>query len=69
MNQGARDANAESYRISQSGKQDQILQELRRMNGLLTIIANNTSKDGSFVAPIETPNTSPGGVYRLPPSY
>ncbi len=49
MNQGAIDANAESARLAASSKQDAILSELRRMNVLLTRIANNTARDNTFI--------------------
>jgi hypothetical protein len=49
MNQGARDANDESYRICQSSSQEEILSELKSIRALLVKIANNTSKDNSFM--------------------
>ena len=52
MNQGARDANAESARMGARNTQEQILDELKTMNFLLRRIANNTSKDGSVFADV-----------------
>lgn len=64
MNQGARDANAESDRIAATNTQQQILWELRRMNDLLVQIANNTSRDGTFTTlyPQTTCGLSENGV-------
>ena len=44
MNQGARDANAESARLAGSRRMDDVLAELERMNVLLLRIVNALEK-------------------------
>lgn len=50
MNQGARDANAESAALAQAQRQDDILQCLQRIENLLIHIANNTNQRGQIIA-------------------
>lgn len=47
MNQGARDANAESARMAAKSTQDQILDELKQMNQLLRVIASHVQPPGA----------------------
>jgi len=48
MNQGARDANAESARMADKSVQDQILAQLKEMNQLLRVIASHVQPDGAM---------------------
>lgn len=46
MNQGARDANAESARRGAQNTQEQILDELKKMTALLKSLVNHLDRSG-----------------------